>query len=81
MCDCRMHDVLLYDRKLALVFEYCEQDLSSYFESCIGEIDQNTVKVSRLSYVFTVIVASVFSCNVKFCNFCARLCALESYIG
>jgi hypothetical protein len=29
-----------------LVFEYCDQDLKKYFDSCNGEIDQDTVQVN-----------------------------------
>ena len=36
------------DKKLTLVFEYCDQDLKKYFDSCNGEIDPDTVKVSRV---------------------------------
>jgi len=43
----RLHDVLHSDKKLTLVFEYCDQDLKKYFDSCNGEIDQDTVKVSE----------------------------------
>ncbi len=32
------------ERKLTLVFEYCDQDLKKYFDSCNGEIDQTVVK-------------------------------------
>lgn len=42
----RLHDVLHSDKKLTLVFEYCDQDLKKYFDSCNGEIDQDTVKVT-----------------------------------
>lgn len=34
------------DKKLTLVFEYCDQDLKKYFDSCNGEIDPDTVKVN-----------------------------------
>ncbi|KAL5006787.1 hypothetical protein ScPMuIL_015593 [Solemya velum] len=40
----RLHDVLHSEKKLTLVFEYCDQDLKKYFDSCNGEIDQDTVK-------------------------------------
>ena len=42
----RLYDVLHSDRKLTLVFEYCDQDLKKYFDSCNGEIDQDVVCVS-----------------------------------
>ena len=51
----RLHDVLHSDRKLTLVFEYCDQDLKKYFDTCNGEIDPDTVKVRKvrcLSLVF-----------------------------
>ena len=41
----RLHDVLHSDKKLTLVFEYCDQDLKKYFDTCNGEIDPDTVKV------------------------------------
>lgn len=44
---CRLHDVLHSERKLTLVFEYCDQDLKKYFDTCNGEIDPDTVKVGN----------------------------------
>ena len=41
----RLHDVLHSEKKLTLVFEYCDQDLKKYFDSCNGEIDPDAVKV------------------------------------
>ena len=43
----RLLDVLHGESKLVLVFEYCDQDLKKYFDSCNGEIDPDTVKVSE----------------------------------
>lgn len=40
----RLHDVLHSERKITLVFEYCDQDLKKYFDTCGGEIDQQVVK-------------------------------------
>ncbi|KAK6166019.1 cyclin-dependent kinase 5 [Patella vulgata] len=40
----RLHDVLHSEKKLTLVFEYCDQDLKKYFDSCNGEIDPDAVK-------------------------------------
>ncbi|ELU06364.1 hypothetical protein CAPTEDRAFT_177254 [Capitella teleta] len=40
----RLYDVLHSEKKLTLVFEYCDQDLKKYFDSCNGEIDQDVVK-------------------------------------
>jgi len=40
----RLHDVLHSERKMTLVFEYCEQDLKKYFDSCGGDIDPVTVQ-------------------------------------
>lgn len=40
----RLHDVLHSERKMTLVFEYCEQDLKKYFDSCGGDIDDATVQ-------------------------------------
>ncbi|PIK57022.1 cycling-dependent kinase 5 [Apostichopus japonicus] len=39
-----LHDILHSDKKLTLVFEYCDQDLKKYFDSCNGEIDPDVVK-------------------------------------
>ncbi|KAJ8025070.1 Cyclin-dependent-like kinase 5 [Holothuria leucospilota] len=39
-----LHDILHSDKKLTLVFEYCDQDLKKYFDSCNGEIDADVVK-------------------------------------
>ena len=44
----RLHDVLHSEKKLTLVFEYCDQDLKKYFDSCNGEIDPDTVKVTNI---------------------------------
>ena len=40
----RLHDVLHSERKMTMVFEYCEQDLKKYFDSCGGEIDSAIVQ-------------------------------------
>uniref|UniRef100_A0A8C8GQB4 Cell division protein kinase 5 n=2 Tax=Oncorhynchus TaxID=8016 RepID=A0A8C8GQB4_ONCTS len=40
----RLHDVLHSDKKLTLVFEFCDQDLKKYFDSCNGDLDPETVK-------------------------------------
>eukprot|EP00124_Ichthyophonus_hoferi_P005780 Ihof_evm1s951 gene=Ihof_evmTU1s951 len=40
----RLYDVLHTEKKLTLVFEYCEQDLKKYLDSCGGEIDPQQVK-------------------------------------
>uniref|UniRef100_A0A2P2I2G9 Cyclin-dependent kinase 5 homolog n=2 Tax=Hirondellea gigas TaxID=1518452 RepID=A0A2P2I2G9_9CRUS len=40
----RLMDVLHCDRKLTLVFEYCDQDLKKYFDALNGEIDPEVVK-------------------------------------
>uniref|UniRef100_A0A3Q2XH04 Cell division protein kinase 5 n=1 Tax=Hippocampus comes TaxID=109280 RepID=A0A3Q2XH04_HIPCM len=37
-----LHDVLHSDKKLTLVFEYCDQDLKKYFDSCNGDLDPET---------------------------------------
>lgn len=59
----RLYDVVHSDRKLTLVFEYCDQDLKKYFDSCNGEIDQAVVKVSSSSD-FIVVHSSVLSTAV-----------------
>nr|XP_033787994.1 cyclin-dependent-like kinase 5 isoform X3 [Geotrypetes seraphini] len=46
----RLHDVLHSDKKLTLVFEYCDQDLKKYFDSCNGDLDPEIVKVVTLWY-------------------------------
>lgn len=40
----RLYDVMHSEKKLTIVFEYCDQDLKKYFDSCQGEIDPNVVK-------------------------------------
>ena len=40
----RLYDVLHSDRRLTMVFEFCDQDLKKYFDSCKGKVDSNTVK-------------------------------------
>ncbi|NXX82919.1 CDK5 kinase, partial [Urocolius indicus] len=40
----RLHDVLHSDKKLTLVFEFCDQDLKKYFDSCNGDLDPEIVK-------------------------------------
>nr|XP_054767517.1 cyclin-dependent-like kinase 5 [Lytechinus pictus] len=40
----QLYDVLHSEKKLTLVFEYCDQDLKKYFDTCNGEIDPDTVK-------------------------------------
>uniref|UniRef100_A0A3B1IMX0 Cell division protein kinase 5 n=1 Tax=Astyanax mexicanus TaxID=7994 RepID=A0A3B1IMX0_ASTMX len=44
----RLHDVLHSDKKLTLVFEYCDQDLKKYFDSCNGDLDPEIVKNGEL---------------------------------
>ncbi|XP_065321484.1 cyclin-dependent kinase 5-like isoform X2 [Gordionus sp. m RMFG-2023] len=38
------HINIVSDKKLILVFEYCDQDLKKYFDSCDGMIDPNIVR-------------------------------------
>jgi len=40
----RLYDVMHSEKKLTIVFEFCDQDLKKYFDSCQGEIEPNTVK-------------------------------------
>jgi len=42
---CRLCDVVHSEKKLTLVFEYSDQDLKKYFDSCNGEMDPDIVKV------------------------------------
>uniref|UniRef100_A0A8C3HDV2 Cell division protein kinase 5 n=1 Tax=Chrysemys picta bellii TaxID=8478 RepID=A0A8C3HDV2_CHRPI len=44
----RLHDVLHSDKKLTLVFEFCDQDLKKYFDSCNGDLDPENVKNGEL---------------------------------
>lgn len=46
----RLLDVLHGESKLVLVFEYCDQDLKKYFDSCNVEIDSDTVKVMNIKF-------------------------------
>lgn len=40
----RLDDVLHSEHKMTLVFEYCEQDLKKYFDTCGGKMDHKTVQ-------------------------------------
>jgi len=40
----RLHDVVHSERKLTLVFEYCDQDLKKFFDALDGHIDQAVAK-------------------------------------
>jgi len=40
----RLYDVLHSERKMTLVFEYCEQDLKKYFDTCGGVIEPSTTR-------------------------------------
>lgn len=40
----RLYDVMHSEKKLTIVFEYCDQDLKKYFDSCQGEIEPHVVK-------------------------------------
>ena len=40
----RLLDVIHTEKTLNLIFEYCDQDLKKYFDSCNGEIDPTTVQ-------------------------------------
>uniref|UniRef100_A0A0M3HKZ8 Cell division protein kinase 5 n=1 Tax=Ascaris lumbricoides TaxID=6252 RepID=A0A0M3HKZ8_ASCLU len=57
----RLYDVVHSERKLTLVFEYCDQDLKKYFDSCNGEIDQ---QVRDTSYLIHLIPFHNSSCEV-----------------
>ncbi|CAF1599128.1 unnamed protein product, partial [Didymodactylos carnosus] len=37
-------DVIHTEKTLNLIFEYCDQDLKKYFDSCTGDIDSETVR-------------------------------------
>ncbi|VDP33750.1 unnamed protein product, partial [Soboliphyme baturini] len=54
----RLYDVVHSDRKLTLVFEYCDQDLKKYFDSLNGEIDPSMVK----SLMYQLL------CGLAFCH-------------
>ncbi|KAK0416842.1 hypothetical protein QR680_012714 [Steinernema hermaphroditum] len=40
----RLHNVVHGDHKLTLIFEYCDQDLRKYFDSCEAEVEKNVIK-------------------------------------
>lgn len=44
----RLYDVLHSEKKLTLVFEYCDQDLKKYLDGCRGNPDPQAIKVSRV---------------------------------
>ena len=52
----RLHDVLHSERKMTMVFEYCEQDLKKYFDSCGGEIEPHVVQ----SFMFQLLRGLAF---------------------
>lgn len=52
----RLHDVLHADKKLTLVFEYCDQDLKKYLDACGGEIGVMTMK----SFLFQLLRGIAF---------------------
>uniref|UniRef100_A0A8C3S5Z2 Cell division protein kinase 5 n=1 Tax=Chelydra serpentina TaxID=8475 RepID=A0A8C3S5Z2_CHESE len=52
----RLHDVLHSDKKLTLVFEFCDQDLKKYFDSCNGDLDPENVK----SFMFQLLKGLAF---------------------
>ncbi|XP_030300145.1 cyclin-dependent-like kinase 5 isoform X1 [Calypte anna] len=52
----RLHDVLHSDKKLTLVFEFCDQDLKKYFDSCNGDLDPEIVK----SFMFQLLKGLAF---------------------
>lgn len=60
----RLYDVVHSERKLTLVFEYCDQDLKKYFDSCNGEIDQQVNK-SLLKIVYLRIWLDFYWLNLK----------------
>lgn len=63
----RLYDVLHSEQKLTLVFEYCDQDLKKYFDSCNGEIDQDVVKVKHCEFrtkIASTIQTIRTQCNV-----------------
>jgi len=49
-------DVVHSEKKLTLVFEYSDQDLKKYFDSCNGEIDPDIVKVLDNIIVLFILV-------------------------
>lgn len=52
----RLYDVLHTEKKLTLVFEYCEQDLKKYLDSCGGEVSPMQVK----SFLFQLLRGVAF---------------------
>lgn len=58
----RLYSVLHSDRKLTLVFEYCDQDLKKYFDTCGGTISHATTQL--LTYQLLKGVAFCHSKNV-----------------
>ena len=36
-----------------MVFEYCDQDLKKYFDTCRGRVDKKTVQVATYVYYLT----------------------------
>ncbi|XP_004364894.1 protein serine/threonine kinase [Capsaspora owczarzaki ATCC 30864] len=52
----RLHDVLHADKRLTLVFEYCDQDLKKYLDECAGDIGVMTMK----SFLFQLLRGIAF---------------------
>eukprot|EP00126_Sphaerothecum_destruens_P011382 Sdes_comp20908_c0_seq1m18140 len=52
----RLHDVLHTDKKLTLMFEYCDQDLKKYLDVCGYDIDVMSMK----SFLFQLIRGVAF---------------------
>ena len=45
----RLYDVLHSEHKLTMVFEYCDQDLKKYLDSCRAPPDASTVEVRPMA--------------------------------
>ena len=53
----RLNDVLHKSLKLTMVFEYCDQDLKKYFDTCRGRVDKKTVQVYHVTVVLFYTIA------------------------
>eukprot|EP00128_Syssomonas_multiformis_P006223 Colp12_sorted_trinity150504_noHs@8796 len=51
----RLHDVLHTEKKLTLVFEYCDQDLKKYIDACVGEVKPFVIKFRLQSFLYQLL--------------------------
>lgn len=55
----RLLEVVHAEKKLYLVFEFCEKDLKKFMDDVPGEVDPMVVKV-RLQFLFLLLLISLY---------------------